>query len=283
LRTILASLLIFVPLGTWAQQTLKVNVDLVNVFLSAQDSGGGFVTDLTRDDFTVFDDGQPQKISIFEKQNDVRSAIAVLLDTSGSMVDIIPYERRGAADFIKTIRYPDESYVITFGTTVHMVHRSPQDSQHLDKELQSLKAFGTSLLFDAMLYGMDKVNSSENERKALVIFSDGNDNGSNIEYRRVVEESQISGILLYFVAIGSPVLVDRNTVESLSAASGGRVFYVPKGTNVGPYLEQIRAELAKQYYLGYYITRTPGFHRIKVDVSGRSDVRLRTKSGYLVK
>src|SRR5438105_13074692 len=95
-------LLLLIPLVAVAQQTLKVDVNLVNVFIAAQGERGEFISDLKREDFAVYDDGQPQQISIFEKDRDVRSAIAILLDTSGSSVDILPYERRGLIDFAKT-------------------------------------------------------------------------------------------------------------------------------------------------------------------------------------
>jgi Ca-activated chloride channel family protein len=277
-----AWVLLLIPLTELAQQTLKVNVDLVSVFVTAQNERGEFVNDLGKDDFVVYDDGEAQQISIFEKERDVRSAIGILLDTSGSTVDILPYERRGLIEFAKTIVHPDQFYVVTFGTNVRLIHRSPETHAHLEQVLQGVRAFGTSLFFDAMLYGMDKVNASDNERKALVVFTDGSDNGSNIEFGRVVREAQLSGVLLYFVAIGSPVLVDKHTVESLANESGGRVFYVPKSDQVLPYLDKIRAELAKQYYIGYYITRKPGYHHIKVDLPGKRDIRIRTKSGYLV-
>jgi Ca-activated chloride channel homolog len=275
-------LLLLLPLAVRSQQTLKVDVDLVNVFVTVKDANGEFVTGLTEDDFVIYDDAEPQKIAVFDKDSAVRSAIGVLLDTSGSVVGILPYETRGIRDFAKSIFFPDEYFVITFGTSVRLIHRSPETPQHLDQVLLGLRPYGTSVLFDAMLYGMDRVNASDNERKALVVFTDGNDNGSNIEFGRVAQESQISGVLLYFVAIGSPVLVDKHTVESLAGNSGGRVFYVPKAESVVPYLDQIRTELSRQYYLGYYIVRRPGYHRIRVDLPGRSSLTVHTRDGYLV-
>src|SRR5215468_2011270 len=170
-----AWILLLIPLTEFAQQTLKVNVDLVNVFITAQNERGEFVNDLRKDDFVVYDDGEAQQISIFEKERDVRSAIGILLDTSGSTVDILPYERRGLIEFAKTIVHPDQFYVVTFGTNVRLIHRSPETTAHLEQALQGIRAFGTSLFFDAMLYGMDKVNASDNERKALVVFTDGSD------------------------------------------------------------------------------------------------------------
>jgi Ca-activated chloride channel homolog len=264
-----------------AQQTLKVNVDLVNVFVTVQDERGEFVTNLNSEEFVVYDDNESQTIAIFEKEGSVRSAFGMLLDVSGSMVDILPFMNRGVREFRKTVLSPDTVSVITFGTTVKLIHRSPQPPQQLDVALQGLKPWGTSVLFDAMLYGMDRVKMSENQRKSLIVFTDGNDNGSTVDYKRVAEEAQMSGIVLYFVAIGSPVLVDKNTVESLATTSGGRVFYVPKAEAVMPHLEKIRAELARQYYLGYYVLQRPGFHRIRVEIPGKPNLKVHTRSGYL--
>lgn len=274
--------LVLVPALALAQQTLKVNVDLVNVFVSVQDERGEFVTGLKQSDFVVYEDDKPQDVVAFEKEGDVRSVLGLLMDTSGSMVDILPYMNRGVTDFSATIRQPDEYFVMTFGTNVRMVHRSPDTAQHLEQVLRELKPFGTSVLFDAMMSGMERATSSSNERKALIAFTDGNDNGSKMEYGRVAQEAQRSGVLCYFVAIGSPILVDRHTLEALSGNSGGRVFYVPKAESVIPYLQKIRNELSRQYYAGYYASRSKGFHKIRVEIPGRPNLRIHAKSGYLV-
>src|SRR6185436_5088003 len=126
----------------------------------------------------------------------------------------------------------------------------------------ALRAWGTSTLYDALLYGLSRVEKSERPRKALIVFTDGNDNGSNISHGRIVEEVQSSAVLLYFIAIGSPILVDSHTLEPLSDLSGGRTLYVAKQDAVSPMLDQIRTELAQQYYLAYYAPRRPGFHRL---------------------
>src|SRR6516225_5633224 len=126
---------------------------------------------------------------------------------------------------------------------------------------------------------MERVEKSDRPRKAIIAFTDGEDNGSNVSHSRVVQEIQESAILLYFVAIGSPILVDSHTLESLSDISGGRTLYVPKQDTIASVLDQIRTELGKQYYLGYYAVRRSGFHRIRVEVPGH-DVKIRAKTGY---
>ena len=262
-----------------AQQTLKVDVNLINVFATVKDDQGNFVTNLTKDDFRIFEDERPQDVQIFEKQEKVESAIGILMDTSGSMVDIMPFMRRGIRDFTRALPKTDEFFLVSFGTAVKLQHTSSQTQKHLEDSLAALRAYGTSSLFDGLLYSMEKVEKSERPRKALIVFTDGNDNGSNVSHGRIIEEIQSSAVLLYFVAIGSPVLVDSHTLEPLSEVSGGRTLYVPKQEAVSPVLDQIRTELAQQYYLAYYAPRRPGFHRLRVEVPGRN-LRIRAKTGY---
>ncbi len=262
------------------QGTLKVDVNLVNVFVTVKDSAGNFVTGLSRDDFRVYDDDELQKIDVFETQEQVGSALGILMDTSGSMVDILPFMKTGIADFARTMRKTDEFFVVAFGTSARLVHRSSQPQRHLEDALKAMKPFGTSAMYDGLVYAIDKVDTSDLPRKAVIVFTDGNDNGSKSDYTNVVHEAQQSGSLLYFVAIGSKVLIDTRTIESLSDLSAGRTFYIAKGEALPPVLEQIRMDLAHQYYLGYYISRRPGTHHIRVEIPGR-DVRIRAKTGYI--
>jgi VWFA-related protein len=262
-------------------QTLKVDVNLVNLFATIKDDQGRFVTDLSKEDFRIYEDDQPQDIQIFEKQDKVDSSVGLMMDTSGSMVDIMPYMKRGIHDFTRTLPKRDEFFVATFGTSVHLIHSSSQTQKHLDESLVNLRAWGTSTLFDALLYGMSRVEKSDRPRKALIVFTDGNDNGSTVSEGRVVQEVQSSAALIYFVAIGSPILVDSHTLEPLADLSGGHTFYVRKEESVSPVLDQIRSELAQQYYLGYYAPRREGVHRLRVEVPGRN-LKIRAKTGYVV-
>ena len=105
-----------------AGQTLKVDVNLVNVFATVKDRQGNFVGNLAKDDFRIYEDDQPQDVQIFEKQDKVDSSIGLLMDTSGSMVDIMPFMTRGIRDFTRALPKKDEYFVVSFGTTVRLVH-----------------------------------------------------------------------------------------------------------------------------------------------------------------
>jgi Ca-activated chloride channel homolog len=261
-----------------AQQTLRVNVDLVNVVLTVQDSTGHFVTGLSADNFRVYEDENEQKIAAFERE-DVGSAIGILVDNSLSMVDILPMMKTGLLDFVEHTRSFNELFVMTFGTNVRTIHDLRDPKSQLESRVKALGVQGTSVLFDALVEGLRKVSAQEAERKALLIFSDGIDTASKAGFRDVLIEAQKAGSLLYFIPIGSRILIDEHTIDSLAKESGGRAIYLRKSDSIRPAMEDIRQELSRQYYIGYYTTRKPGYHSIRVEAPGR-DVRIRAKAGY---
>jgi Ca-activated chloride channel family protein len=259
---------------------LRVDVDLVNVVLTVQDAAGRFVTDLKESDFRIYEDGVEQKVAVFDKE-DVGSAVGLLLDNSLSMVDILPMMKAGILDFADHTKSFEELFVMTFGTRVRTLHDVRQPLPQLQNNLKTLGAQGTSVLFDALVEGLQKVAEREPERKALLIFTDGNDNASKAGFKDVLIEAQKAGALLYFLPIGSRsrMLIDEHTIDSLAKETGGRAIYLTKTDPIRPAMESIRQELARQYYIGYYASRKPGFHSIRVEVPGR-EVRIRAKTGY---
>jgi VWFA-related protein len=263
-----------------SQGTLRLDVNLVNVFLTVQNSRSEYVTGLTADNFRIFEDDVEQKISIFEKDDRVGSSIGLLVDNSGSMVDILPIMKTGVLDFAQKAKRNDEFFVMTFGISARVIQDVRQPVQRLETAFKTITASGTSVFFDAMIQGMAKVSRSELQRKALIVFTDGNDNGSKSGFGEVSLAAQRASVLLYFVPIGSKRLVDQPTVESLANLSGGRVLYLDKTDSIRPVIESIRTDLSRQYYLGYYAALRPGLHRIRVEVPGQ-DVRIRTKTGYM--
>jgi VWFA-related protein len=260
------------------RQTLKVDVELVNVVSTVQDTSGQYVTGLDASDFRVFDDGVEQKIAVFEKQ-DVGSAVGVLVDNSLSMADILPIMKTGLTDFAQHTSSFNELFVISFGTRVRILHDVGEPLSKLESNLKLIGAQGTSVLFDALVEGLRKVSGREADRKALLVFTDGIDTASKAGFRDVLISAQKAGALLYFIPIGSRILVDENTIESLAKETGGRAIYLRKADPIRPAMESIRQELARQYYLGYYTSRRPGFHTIRVEAPGRQ-LHIRAKTGY---
>jgi Ca-activated chloride channel family protein len=215
-----------------SQDALRVDVNLVNVFATVQDARGEFVTGLAPADFRIYDDGVEQQISVFETEGQVESGVAILLDNSGSMVDILPMMKTGTLAFAQKAGTLDDLLVYSFGTSVRLIHDFDESDRGLQTRLESLRAYGTSILFDAINEAIDRLRERTQPRKALIVFSDGNDNGSRAGFRNVQEAAQRSGVLIYFVAIGSRILIDDNTIEGLASESGGRVVYMPKTGSV---------------------------------------------------
>src|SRR5215469_12315727 len=151
---IILCLLCFLCSVAVARQTLKVDVNLVSIFATVKDPQGNFVSNLNKSDFRVSDDDQPQDIQIFEKQDKVDSSIGLLMDSSNSIVDIMPFMRRGIRDFTRSLPKTDEYFVVSFGTNVRLVHTSSQPQRELEDALTKVQAFGTSSLFDGLLYSM---------------------------------------------------------------------------------------------------------------------------------
>jgi VWFA-related protein len=175
----------------------------------------------------------------------------------------------------------DELFVMTFGTRVRLFHNVGAPVKTLEEDLKTLGVQGTSVLYDALVAGLQRVAVREPERKALIVFTDGNDTASKAGFREVLLASQKAGAIVYFIPIGKrSILIDEKTLEDLARETGGRVIYLDRSQPVPPAMESIREDLSRQYYLGYYTTRKPGLHSLRVEVPGR-DVRIRAKSGFL--
>ena len=138
-----------------SQEPLRVDVNLVNVFVTVQDESGAFVTNLNQDAFRVYEDDVVQEIRIFEKHDEVQSATGILMDSSGSMVDILTSMVRGVREFARALPALDSFFVATFGTTVKLIQDYTDSRQHLEDAVQRLRPFGTSVMYDGLFYGMD--------------------------------------------------------------------------------------------------------------------------------
>jgi Ca-activated chloride channel family protein len=259
---------------------IKVDVDLVNVISTVQDASGKYVTGLDDTDFHVYEDGVEQKVAVFEKQ-DVDSAVGILVDSSLSMVDILPMMKTGLTDFARHTSSFNELFVMSFGTRVRIIHDFSEPISTLESNLKLIGPQGTSVLFDALVASLHKIGDRKANRKALLIFTDGIDTASKAGFRNVLIAAQKAGALLYFIPIGARVLIDEHTVEQLAKETGGRALYLRKSDPIRPAMDGIRQELAQQYYLGYYAARRPGFHSIRVEIPGR-DLKIRAKTGYYI-
>ena len=275
--TLLLALPVLLPL----QSTLRVDVNLVSIFATVQDEFGNFVTDLEQDDFRLFEDDRRLPIEIFEKRDDLGTSVGVLIDNSGSSADVLGSIRSGVEEFALGQSSADETFVMSFAIEANIVHNFYQDRRQLPGTLARLRSWGTSVFYDALYFGISTVSGGSNQRKALIVLSDGKDNRSETSYTAVVRSAQSHMALLYFVAMGAPILIDMHTLEGLASMTGGSVILVERGAPVAQALRKINNELRNQYYLGYHASPEKGYHSIRVEVPGRN-LKIRTRDGYLV-
>ena len=279
LRTIL---ILTLPLIIPLQSVLKVDVNLVNVFVTVQDEEGRYVGGLGREDFRVREDGEERAIEIFEATADLSSSLGVLVDNSGSSASILSSIKSGVEEFSRSLTPEDEVFVMSFAIEAAVVHDLHEDVSRLPGALKSLRSWGTSVFYDALSSGITKTREASHERKALIVLSDGNDNQSQTSYLEVVRAAQSNMVLLYFVGIGPKVLIDTYTMDGLASMTGGRVVLLGPDQAIPEALENIREELGHQYYLGYHASAKSGFHSIEVEVPDRA-VTVRARDGYLVR
>jgi Ca-activated chloride channel family protein len=296
--------LLFVPLSASAQQkpeqtdpqtTLRVNVKLVNVFATVLDSRGAPVGSLTKDNFTVEEDGYPQSISHFERESDLPLSIVLAIDTSLSTRKDLRLEIESARRFIHSILRPrDKVMIMAFDTEVREISRFTSDLHTLDRGLDTVRAGGATALYDAVYLASDALQNRDG-RKVLVIVTDGGDTVSSTTYQQALREAVQSEALVYSV-IDVPIVssAGRDTggehaLIQLSHDTGGRYFYAANGADLDHVFKKIDEELRTQYLLGYYPTRRVAdsdFRRISVAVTPpRGDERpgpltVRSRSGY---
>ena len=275
------SFLVLLPLLLPLQQTLKVDVNLVSVFVTVQDDAGNFVTDLDREDFVLFIDDREQPIEIFEKQDNLGTTVGVLIDNSGSSADVLSSVKMGVVEFVGGLAPNDETFVMSFAIEADVIHDFRHDREGLSARLDRLRSWGTSVLYDALYEGIGKVRTGGHERKALIVISDGIDNRSEHTYGAVVDEAQSSMALLYFIAMGPRVLIDMHTIQGLASMTGGSVTHIARDEALAAALSGISRELRNHYYLGYHASTESGHHSIRVEVPGR-DLKIRARDGYLV-
>ena len=194
-----------------SNRPFHVDVPLVLVNVSAVDSKGRIVTGLRKDDFAIYEDGQPQRVSQFSME-DVPISVGIVFDASGSMANKIDSARMVALEFVRTANPADEFCLIAFSERPSKVGECTLNTSAVITELNSLRAGGRTSLLDAIYLGMDEMRRAKHSRQVLLIFSDGGDNHSRYteaDLKRVVQETDTQ---VYAVDIHGPIL--RNFANS---------------------------------------------------------------------
>jgi len=271
---------------------ITVRVDKVNILCTVVDNKGRFVTNLTKDDFIVYDEGKPQVIEEFDARSEIPLSISLLIDTSASVSKKLKFEQEAASEFFYTILRPeDKALLVEFDTGVTLIQDFTNDPNLLDKQLKTLRAAGGTSMYDALyLVSEEKLIWDLGEqRKTVIVISDGEDTVSSVTFEEALEMIHRSGAIIFAISTnkGGHFGIRGNdegdaVLEQLASATGGRVYYPTRLEDLGLAFKEIERELRSQYSISYIpkeLKQDGKFHPIRVNVKG-DNLTVRHRKGY---
>ncbi len=294
--------------------TLKVQVDVVNVFFNVKDKKGLLIPHLTKDDFEISEDGTPQTIKYFAADTDQPLSLGILIDTSPSQTRVLPMEQEvGAAFLNQVLRKKDLAFLISFDAEVDLLQDFTNNPRELRVAMNKTRIGGGSPqggissipgigqgpipaghdaccthLYDAVYLAAKDRLSTEVGRKAMIILTDGEDEGSKVRPREAMEAAQKADAMVYVLLIADRGIYGMyqgfgaGEMKKLAEETGGRVIDVGnKYDKLKQAFDQISAELRSQYNIGYTPANTKhdGSYR-KIDVKSKQGYRIQARRGY---
>ena len=272
---------------------ITVKTDLVTLTLTVTDLYGRYVSGLSKNAFTIFDNNQEQEITFFSDA-DAPVSIGILFDVSGSMNgEKIAKARKALERFIGTSHPSDEYFLIAFNNRAQLLLDRTRDGESVLQKLTLVEPRQNTALYDAVYLGTEKVTRGSHQKKAMLIISDGQDNSSRYnfgEVRRLLKESDV---VTYGVGImdgrdaGSMIgMQGQAFLDELTSVTGGKSFYPQTDVEMDEIFERIALELRHQYSVGF----TPKdfepdgkWHKTKVKVKpprGLPRLTVRSREGY---
>jgi len=288
----------------FSQESIRVKVDLVNVSFSVRDSRGALVDNLTKDDFEVLEDAVPQKIAFFSRSSDVPLTLGLIVDASGSQEHYSKQHKHDLEVFLQDVLGPkDHAFMLCFGNHLRLVSDFTQSSaeildgltrfEHDEKHFPELgpkesRDLGTAF-YDSIFYSVAEKLANEKGRRALLIFSDGEDNSSSHDMMTTIEAVQSANVLLFPIRYTQKEhgnLTARNkygirVMDRIAKETGGATFDA-QVVDPHTYFRQIGDELRSSYELAYYPTnpiKDDSFRKIIIRPK-QDGLKVRTKTGY---
>jgi VWFA-related protein len=274
-----------------SDDTISVEVNLVNILFTVADKKGKFVTNLQKEDFRVFEDDKHQIVTNFSSETNLPLTIALLVDTSGSIRDKLRFEEEAAIEFFYSTlqRGKDKALVISFDSGVELLQDFTDDPEKLADKIRKIRAGGGTSLYDAIYLAVNEKLAGQDGRRIVILITDGDDNSSRISLTETLEAAQRNDVTIYAISTNSAAYFGRKdqergdkTLKKLSEETGGKPFFPLKIQDLASSFLDIHDELRSQYQIGYRPTnaRQDGtFRRIRVDVSDKR-YKARARTGY---
>lgn len=289
-------------------QDFSTNVRVVNLFATVRDSQGHVVSNLTKDDFTLEEDGRPRTIRYFSRESGQPLTLGLLVDTSISQKKLLPEERTASLKFLMQVLRPgmDRAFVLHFDRDVELLQDLTASREALDQALARLQTptlpphrrgtpkvgawtLGGTALYDAILLASDDLLRKQSGRKALVLLTDGVDNGSKIGLFDAIRAAQFADAQVYSILFSDrdayegtfAAAAGKKALERISHDTGGAFFEVDRAEPIAAIYVQLEEELRTQYSIGYTPDRTsPGYRKINLKV--KPGLSVSTRDGYYV-
>ena len=296
--------------------TVKVNVEAVQLFFNVKDKHGALIPHLTKENFDIFEDGQPQTIKYFKSESDLPLTLGIMIDSSGSQMRVLDMEKEVGASFLENILRPkDEAFVISFDVDVTLLQDFTNSVSRLRHALDQAKINtggvscaggpvgpqgpipcsstgprGTAL-YDAVYLASHDELGHEVGRKAVVLLTDGQDEGSRLKIKDAVEAAQKADVICYvlliadrgFYGMGGGFYNGDSEMKKLTQETGGRTIEVGnKIEKLRQAFDQIADELRSQYNIGYTpinTNRDGGFRKVEIKPK-QGDYKIQARSGY---
>jgi VWFA-related protein len=292
-------------------ETLKVNVNVVQLFFNVKDKHGALIPNLTKTDFDIAEDGKPQTIKYFTAESNLPLTLGMMIDSSGSQQNVLDMEKEVGGAFLKQILTDkDEAFVISFDITVDLLQDFTRDTHRLQNALNKAKinvdytsggipgmgggpvpthnAPGT-LLYDAVYLSSHDMLSKETGRKAMILLTDGQDEGSKLKIQDAIEAAQKADAIVYVLLCadrgfygGFGGYSGEGEMRKLTEQTGGRVINVGnKFDKLKEAFDQIAKELRSQYNIGYTPTnpKQDGTYR-KIEIKNKENYKIQARAGY---
>ncbi len=255
------------------------------------DKNGHLVTDLPKSAFTVYENGKPQAITLF-KREDVPVSLGLIVDNSGSMREKRKKVEKAALDLVLASNKEDEVFVVNFNDTPYLdlPHEKDftSDIEEMKEALARIDSRGGTAMRDALRVSIDQLKKGHRDKKVLVVVTDGVDNASMINLENLVKVSQQSGVLIY--AVGLLTEEDRRDAKkaqreltTLVEATGGEAFFPKELSEVDAIAQQVARDIRNQYTIEYSPSETAldgKYREIKIVVNSAGHPSVHTRTGY---
>jgi len=270
----------------------RADTRLVVCHTTVIDKSGHLVTNLTQDAFTVTENGAPQSIKVFRRE-DVPVSMGLIVDNSGSMRDKRAKVEAAALALVKDSNPDDEVFIVNFNDEAFLDNPHGKDFtsnvKEMEEALTRIDSRGGTAMRDAIRMSIDHVKEkAHKDKKVLVVVTDGNDNSSVVSLENLVKASQQSEVLLYGVGLlGEEERREaqraQRALRALGEATGGEVFFPKDVTEVDKIAHQVARDIRNQYTIEYSPSNTAmdgTFRQIKITVKAPGNPTVRTRSGY---